>query len=128
MPQGSRHNDPPTLTTCRLCSQTLKEWVAVESDSVQPAPRLRRELLRMVGLAADRLRGLGARVASVDAGFQQVLVPLRPASRLRQAPLPGPGRGFPGLLSPPTCPVVSTRSEAVALTSCLARPRGRWGR
>ncbi|XP_060261547.1 beta-Ala-His dipeptidase isoform X8 [Ovis aries] len=52
--------------------QTLKEWVAVESDSVQPAPRLRRELLRMVGLAADRLRGLGARVASVDAGFQQL--------------------------------------------------------
>uniref|UniRef100_A0A3Q1M5W4 Carnosine dipeptidase 1 n=1 Tax=Bos taurus TaxID=9913 RepID=A0A3Q1M5W4_BOVIN len=51
--------------------QTLKEWVAVESDSVQPVPRLRRELLRMAGLAADRLRGLGARVASVDAGFQQ---------------------------------------------------------
>uniref|UniRef100_F1MWP9 Carnosine dipeptidase 1 n=5 Tax=Bos TaxID=9903 RepID=F1MWP9_BOVIN len=52
--------------------QTLKEWVAVESDSVQPVPRLRRELLRMAGLAADRLRGLGARVASVDAGFQQL--------------------------------------------------------
>lgn len=74
----------------------------MESDSVQPAPRLRRELLHMVGLAADRLRGLGARVASVDAGFQQVLVP--PPPRLRQAPLPGPERGFPGLLSPPPAP------------------------
>lgn len=73
------------LTICHLCSQTLKEWVAVESDSVQPVPRLRRELLRMVGLAADRLRGLGARVASVDAGFQQVLVPPPP----RLPPPPG---------------------------------------
>ncbi|XP_065745894.1 beta-Ala-His dipeptidase isoform X2 [Phocoena phocoena] len=52
--------------------QTLKEWVAVESDSVQPVLRLRRELLRMMGLAADRLRNLGARVDLVDAGFQQL--------------------------------------------------------
>ncbi|KAB0403282.1 hypothetical protein E2I00_011213, partial [Balaenoptera physalus] len=52
--------------------QTLKEWVAVESDSVQPVLRLRRELLRMMGLAAERLRLLGARVDSVDAGFQQL--------------------------------------------------------
>lgn len=57
------------LTTCRLCPQTLKEWVAVESNWVQPVPRLRRELHRMVGLAADQLQGLGARLASVDTGF-----------------------------------------------------------
>ncbi|XP_073646920.1 beta-Ala-His dipeptidase isoform X1 [Tursiops truncatus] len=52
--------------------QTLKEWVAVESDSVQPVLRLRRELLRMTDLAADRLRNLGAHVDLVDAGFQQL--------------------------------------------------------
>ncbi|XP_026974568.1 beta-Ala-His dipeptidase isoform X5 [Sagmatias obliquidens] len=52
--------------------QTLKEWVAVESDSVQPVLRLRRELLRMMDLAADRLRNLGAHVDLVDAGFQQL--------------------------------------------------------
>ncbi|XP_024610601.1 beta-Ala-His dipeptidase isoform X4 [Neophocaena asiaeorientalis asiaeorientalis] len=52
--------------------QTLKEWVAVESDSVQPVLRLRRELLRMMGLAADRLRNLGAHVDLVDTGFQQL--------------------------------------------------------
>ncbi|XP_006742708.1 beta-Ala-His dipeptidase-like, partial [Leptonychotes weddellii] len=52
--------------------QTLKEWVAVESDSVQPQPRLRWELFRMMTLAADRLRRLGASVDSVDPGVQQL--------------------------------------------------------
>uniref|UniRef100_A0A673UW29 Carnosine dipeptidase 1 n=1 Tax=Suricata suricatta TaxID=37032 RepID=A0A673UW29_SURSU len=52
--------------------QILKEWVAVESDSVQPVPRLRQELFRMMALAMDKLRGLGASVDSVDAGFQQL--------------------------------------------------------
>ncbi|CAO2594633.1 Beta-Ala-His dipeptidase [Lemmus lemmus] len=52
--------------------QTLKEWVAIESDSVQPVPRLRQELFRMMALAADKLRHLGAGVKSVDLGFQQM--------------------------------------------------------
>ncbi|XP_032278463.1 beta-Ala-His dipeptidase isoform X2 [Phoca vitulina] len=52
--------------------QTLKEWVAVESDSVQPQPRLRWELFRMMTLAADRLQHLGASVDSVDPGVQQL--------------------------------------------------------
>lgn len=47
--------------------------MAVESDSIQPVPRLRQELLRMMTLAADRLRGLGASVDSVDVGSQKVL-------------------------------------------------------
>lgn len=58
---------------CHLPLQTLKEWVAVESDSVQPLPRLRQELLRMMALAAAELRRLGASVDSVDLGDQQVL-------------------------------------------------------
>lgn len=45
----------------------------MESDSIQPVPRLRQELLRMMTLAADRLRGLGASVDSVDVGSQKVL-------------------------------------------------------
>ncbi|KAK7803710.1 hypothetical protein U0070_003927 [Myodes glareolus] len=52
--------------------QTLKEWVAIESDSVQPVPRLRQELFRMMALAADKLRHLGAGVKSVDLGSQQM--------------------------------------------------------
>ncbi|XP_044630815.2 beta-Ala-His dipeptidase isoform X1 [Equus asinus] len=52
--------------------QTLKEWVAVESDSIQPVPRLRQELFRMMALAADKLRHLGASVDSVDGGSQQL--------------------------------------------------------
>uniref|UniRef100_A0A9L0RVN6 Carnosine dipeptidase 1 n=1 Tax=Equus caballus TaxID=9796 RepID=A0A9L0RVN6_HORSE len=52
--------------------QTLKEWVAVESDSIQPVPRLRQELFRMMALAADKLRRLGASVDSVDGGSQQL--------------------------------------------------------
>ncbi|GAB5579580.1 beta-Ala-His dipeptidase isoform X1 [Prionailurus iriomotensis] len=52
--------------------QILKEWVAVESDSVQPVPHLRQELFRMMALAADKLRCLGASVDSVDTGFQQL--------------------------------------------------------
>ncbi|XP_045043968.2 beta-Ala-His dipeptidase [Desmodus rotundus] len=52
--------------------QTLKEWVAVESVSVQPVPRLTQELLRMMALAAAALRRLGARVDLVDSGSQQL--------------------------------------------------------
>ncbi|KAM8782492.1 beta-Ala-His dipeptidase [Rhynchonycteris naso] len=52
--------------------QTLKEWVAVESDSVQPMPRLRQELFKMMALAADELRHLGASVDLVDSGSQQL--------------------------------------------------------
>lgn len=52
--------------------QTLKEWVAVESDSVQPVPRLRQELLRMMALAEERLRSLGAHVNAVNMGSQKL--------------------------------------------------------
>ncbi|XP_030666124.1 beta-Ala-His dipeptidase isoform X3 [Nomascus leucogenys] len=52
--------------------QTLKEWVAIESDSVQPVPRFRQELFRMMATAADTLQHLGAHVASVDMGSQQL--------------------------------------------------------
>ncbi|ELK11132.1 Beta-Ala-His dipeptidase [Pteropus alecto] len=52
--------------------QTLREWVAIESDSIQPVPRLRQELLRMMTLAADQLRCLGASVDSVDMGSQKL--------------------------------------------------------
>lgn len=52
--------------------QDLKEWVAVESDSVQPD--LRKEVMRMMALAADRLSALGATVNLVNLGSQQVLV------------------------------------------------------
>ncbi|XP_059102630.1 beta-Ala-His dipeptidase [Peromyscus eremicus] len=52
--------------------QTLKEWVAIESVSVQPMPRLRQEIFRMTALAADKLQHLGARVDSVDLGSQQM--------------------------------------------------------
>ncbi|KGL83408.1 Beta-Ala-His dipeptidase, partial [Tinamus guttatus] len=48
----------------------LEEWVAVESDSAQPD--LRREVIRMVALAADRLRALGATVNSVNLGSHQL--------------------------------------------------------
>ena len=44
----------------------------MESDSVQPLPHLRQELFRMMALAAEQLRCLGASVDSVDSGFQQV--------------------------------------------------------
>lgn len=50
--------------------------MAVESDSVQPVPHLRQEIFRMMALAADKLRCLGASVDSVDTGFQQVGWPL----------------------------------------------------
>ncbi|XP_016069102.1 PREDICTED: beta-Ala-His dipeptidase [Miniopterus natalensis] len=52
--------------------QTLKEWVAIESDSVQPVPRLRQELFRMMAVAAEELRRLGASVDLVDLGSQQL--------------------------------------------------------
>jgi len=50
--------------------QGLKEWVAVESDSVQPD--LRKEVIRMMTLAADRLAALGATVNLVNLGSHQV--------------------------------------------------------
>lgn len=53
-------------------AQNLKEWVAVESDSVQP--ELRKEVIRMMSLAAARLAALGATVNSVSLGSQQVHV------------------------------------------------------
>ncbi|KAL4682241.1 hypothetical protein H8959_001796 [Pygathrix nigripes] len=52
--------------------QTLKEWVAIESDSVQPVPRFRQELFRMMAVAADTLQRLGAHVTSVDMGSQEL--------------------------------------------------------
>ncbi|XP_036179302.1 beta-Ala-His dipeptidase isoform X1 [Myotis myotis] len=52
--------------------QRLKEWVAIESDSVQPVPRLRQELFRMMALAAEELRRLGASVDLEDLGSQQL--------------------------------------------------------
>ncbi|XP_037365564.1 beta-Ala-His dipeptidase [Talpa occidentalis] len=52
--------------------QTLKEWVAIKSDSVQPAPHLRQELIRMMALAAEHLQHLGASVDTVDMGWQQL--------------------------------------------------------
>ncbi|KAI6075282.1 Beta-Ala-His dipeptidase [Aix galericulata] len=48
----------------------LKEWVAVESDSVQPG--LRKEVMRMMALAADKLAALGATVNSVNLGSHQL--------------------------------------------------------
>ncbi|XP_009884168.1 PREDICTED: beta-Ala-His dipeptidase [Charadrius vociferus] len=50
--------------------EDLKIWVAVESDSVQPA--LRKEVTRMVALAADRLSALGATVNLVNLGSHQL--------------------------------------------------------
>lgn len=44
----------------------------MESDSVQP--ELRKEVIRMMALAADRLAALGASVKSVNLGSHQVLV------------------------------------------------------
>ncbi|KAH1177667.1 beta-Ala-His dipeptidase [Mauremys mutica] len=43
--------------------QTLKEWVAVESDSIQPERR--QNVTQMVELTADRLRAMGATVELV---------------------------------------------------------------
>ncbi|NXC26941.1 CNDP1 dipeptidase, partial [Campylorhamphus procurvoides] len=50
--------------------EDLKEWVAVESDSVQPD--LREEVVRMMALAADRLAALGATVHLVNLGSHQL--------------------------------------------------------
>ncbi|NXP30871.1 CNDP1 dipeptidase, partial [Leiothrix lutea] len=50
--------------------QDLKEWVAVESDSIQP--HLREEVIRMMALAADRLAALGATVNLVNLGSHQL--------------------------------------------------------
>ncbi|XP_068788152.1 beta-Ala-His dipeptidase isoform X7 [Struthio camelus] len=50
--------------------ENLEEWVAVESDSVQPD--LRKEVIRMMALAADRLKALGATVNSVNLGSHQL--------------------------------------------------------
>ncbi|NXS59337.1 CNDP1 dipeptidase, partial [Brachypteracias leptosomus] len=50
--------------------EELRKWVAVESDSVQP--HLRKEVIQMMGLAADRLAALGATVNSVNLGSHQL--------------------------------------------------------
>ncbi|XP_054674263.1 beta-Ala-His dipeptidase isoform X3 [Grus americana] len=50
--------------------EDLKEWVAVESDSVQP--HLRKEVIRMMALAADKLAVLGATVNLVNLGSHQL--------------------------------------------------------
>ncbi|XP_073925732.1 beta-Ala-His dipeptidase isoform X3 [Castor canadensis] len=52
--------------------QTLKEWVAIESNSVQPVLHFRQELSRMMAVATDKLQCLGAAVDSVDLGSQQL--------------------------------------------------------
>uniref|UniRef100_F7DHN6 Carnosine dipeptidase 1 n=1 Tax=Monodelphis domestica TaxID=13616 RepID=F7DHN6_MONDO len=52
--------------------QSLKEWVGIESDSVQPLPHLRQEIFKMMDIAADKLRHLGATVDSIDMGYQQL--------------------------------------------------------
>ncbi|XP_014462149.1 beta-Ala-His dipeptidase isoform X4 [Alligator mississippiensis] len=44
--------------------ENLKDWVAVKSDSVQPA--FRKEVTRMMELTADRLRALGTSVMLVN--------------------------------------------------------------
>ncbi|XP_071305054.1 beta-Ala-His dipeptidase [Agelaius tricolor] len=58
----------------------LKEWVAVESDSIQP--HLRKEVMHMMALAADRLATLGATVNLVNLGSHQLpdgqVLPLPP--------------------------------------------------
>ncbi|XP_074841968.1 beta-Ala-His dipeptidase [Carettochelys insculpta] len=50
--------------------KTLKEWVAVESDSIQP--RLSQEVTRMVEIAGDKLRVLGATVRIVKQGSHKL--------------------------------------------------------
>uniref|UniRef100_A0A8B9F5M8 Carnosine dipeptidase 1 n=1 Tax=Amazona collaria TaxID=241587 RepID=A0A8B9F5M8_9PSIT len=50
--------------------QRHKEWVAVESDSIQPD--LRKEVIRIMALAADRLVALGAIVNLVNLGSHQL--------------------------------------------------------
>ncbi|RLW13253.1 hypothetical protein DV515_00000106, partial [Chloebia gouldiae] len=56
--RGQQHSGPPNCTF--LPVQGLKEWVAVESNSVQP--HLRNEVMQMMALAAERLATLGATV------------------------------------------------------------------
>uniref|UniRef100_A0A8D0FYP0 Carnosine dipeptidase 1 n=1 Tax=Sphenodon punctatus TaxID=8508 RepID=A0A8D0FYP0_SPHPU len=75
-----------TLLMCSLCFGyiftfvTLREWVAVESDSIQP--RLRPEITRMMELVAKRLSALGATVKMINMNFPQILdgqsIPLPP--------------------------------------------------
>ncbi|XP_023352048.2 beta-Ala-His dipeptidase isoform X1 [Sarcophilus harrisii] len=52
--------------------QLLKEWVAIESDSVQPLPHFRQEIFKMMDIAADKLRHLGASVDLIEMGPQQL--------------------------------------------------------
>ncbi|XP_021243970.1 beta-Ala-His dipeptidase isoform X2 [Numida meleagris] len=54
--------------------EDLEEWVAVESDSVQPD--LRTEVIRMMSLAAARLAALGATVNSLLNGQHLPLPPV----------------------------------------------------
>uniref|UniRef100_A0AAY3ZZM2 Peptidase M20 dimerisation domain-containing protein n=1 Tax=Denticeps clupeoides TaxID=299321 RepID=A0AAY3ZZM2_9TELE len=50
--------------------QTLREWVAVESDSSDVSKRP--ELHHMMNLTADKLRSLGGKVEMVDIGLQEL--------------------------------------------------------
>ncbi|KAK2094219.1 Beta-Ala-His dipeptidase [Saguinus oedipus] len=74
--------------------QLLKEWVAIESDSVQPVPHFRQQLFRMMAVAADMLQRLGAHVTSVDMGSQQVLWGSLPPRELTLLDLPD-GQSLP---------------------------------
>uniref|UniRef100_A0ABM5GB29 Cytosolic non-specific dipeptidase-like isoform X1 n=1 Tax=Pogona vitticeps TaxID=103695 RepID=A0ABM5GB29_9SAUR len=59
--------------------QRLKEWVAIESDSSDPLKR--EEVIRMMHLAAERLKELNATVELVELGSQKLYghdVPLPP--------------------------------------------------
>ncbi|XP_046304589.2 LOW QUALITY PROTEIN: beta-Ala-His dipeptidase [Marmota monax] len=71
--EGGVFPPPPSGLLGELCQridlhqdefvQTLKEWVAVESDSIQPVLRFRQELFRMMAMAAGKrgIRDLGSR-------------------------------------------------------------------
>ncbi|XP_061450419.1 beta-Ala-His dipeptidase-like isoform X2 [Rhineura floridana] len=50
--------------------QTLGEWVAVQSDSIQP--HLRPEITRMITKAAEKLKAIGAKVKLANTTIQQV--------------------------------------------------------
>uniref|UniRef100_A0A8C5MAR7 Carnosine dipeptidase 1 n=1 Tax=Leptobrachium leishanense TaxID=445787 RepID=A0A8C5MAR7_9ANUR len=61
--------------------QNLKDWLAVPSDSSDP--ELREELTRMINIAADRIKSLGARVEVIDMGSEKLhngqIIPFPPA-------------------------------------------------
>ncbi|KAG8442261.1 hypothetical protein GDO86_011167 [Hymenochirus boettgeri] len=50
--------------------QSLKEWIAIPSDSSDPL--LRKELIKMVEITAERIQALGATVELIDMGQEQL--------------------------------------------------------